>query len=244
MVTHLSQVIAIEKDVKDKAASALAHARNLLSNSGKLTGISRSYTPNEDGGAVLPSESTRVQVKVSTVLKDIQAHLASLFDVTATKDWTNCQAKADVIVDGAVLLKNVPATYLLFLEKQCAELLSFARSLPTLDAAEVWTYDNSQDCWATPPVETIRSKKIKQSKTVFEGTQHHPPQFLVWDEDVPEGRWKTIHFSGAMRASEQNAMIERIEKVQRAVKFAREEANRSTALPQEVGAAVLRYIFG
>lgn len=244
MVQHLSQCIAIEKDAKDKAASELSRATNLLGNVGKLSGIARTYTPMEDGGVVLPPESTRVQIKAASIIKDVESSLATLFDVIATKDWTNCIARADVVVDGAVLLKGVPATYLLFLEKQCAELLAFVKRIPTLDGAEVWNYDQGQDCYATAPVETIRTKKDKKSRVVFEGNQHHQPQFLVWDEDVPEGRWKTIKYSGAMQQSEVNAMIARIEKLQRAVKFAREEANRTTTQQQEVGAAILQYIFG
>jgi len=243
-MSHLSQVIAIEKDTKDKAAQELARVQGLFGNRGLLTGIARSYTPLTDGGMVLPSESTRVQVKAKHALRDVEKQLVSLFDVIATKDWTNCLAKADIVVDGTVLVKGVPATYLLFLEKQMVELLSFVKRIPILDASETWEHDKAQDCWVTPPVETIRSKKDKKSKIVFEGNQHHPPQFMVWDEDIPEGRWKTIHYSGAMQASDQNAMIERIEKLQCAVKFAREEANRTDVEQQHVGTPLLRYIFG
>jgi hypothetical protein len=242
-MAHLSQIIAVEKDVKDKAAQELARAQGIFGNKGLLTGIARSYTPLDDSGMVLPPESTRVQVKATQVLAAVQARLVALFDVVATKDWTNCVAKADVVVDNLVLLTDVPATYLLFLEKQLAELLAFIKKVPTLDSSEEWHLDASQDCWATAPVETIRSKKDKKSKVVFEGNQHHPPQFLVWDDDVPEGRWKTVHFSGAMRATDHNAIMGRIEKLQQAVKYAREEANRQETLQQRVGEVLLHYIF-
>lgn len=244
MGQYLHQIVAVEKDHKDKTSQEFTRAQSLLSNSGKLTGIARSYTPRDENGATLPSESTRVQVKAAQVVKDLQAHLASLFDVVATKDYTNCVAKANIVVDGAVLLPAVPATYILFLEKQLAELLSFVKKLPALDPAFDWKYDASQDCWVTMPTETVRTKKSKKSQTVFEGNQHHPPQFLVWDEDIPEGTWSTLHYSGAMQQSEINAIIARIEKLQKAVKFAREEANRAEVTQQHVGETVLRYVFG
>lgn len=41
-----------------------------------------------------------------------------MFDVVATQDFANCQAKADVMVEGRVLIKDAPVTHLLFLEKQ------------------------------------------------------------------------------------------------------------------------------
>ena len=240
----LHQIVAVENDHKDKACQQLSHAQGLLSNSGKLTGIARSYTPRDENGAVLPSESTRVQVKAAQIVKDLQAHLASLFDVVATKDYTNCLAKADIVVDGKALLTGVPATYILFLEKQLAELLAFVKKIPALDPARSWSHDESQDCWVSPPEESIRTKKTKKAQTVFEGNQYHKPEFLVFDEDIPEGTWSTLHYSGAMQQSEINAIITRIETLQKAVKFAREHANRQEVTQQRVGETILHYVFG
>lgn len=241
---HLSQTIAIEKDVKEKAAQALGHAQGQFGNASLLSGIERTYTPTIEGGDELPPESTRVRVNVKDELAKVKVRLSDLFDTTATKDYTNCTAKASVIVDGDVLLEAVPATYLLFLEKQLGELAAFVKRIPTLDASEKWDYDQNQDCFATPASETVRTKKEKKFMQVYAGNEHHPPQFNVWDEDVPQGRWSTIKYSGAMTVKEWNAINERIERLQRAVKFAREEANRTEAKQQSVGDPLLKYIFG
>jgi hypothetical protein len=90
----------------------------------------------------------------------------------------------------------------------------------------------------------VRTKKTKKSQTAFEGNQHHPPQFFVWDEDIPEGTWSTLHYSGAMQQEEINAIVARIEKLQKAVKFAREQANRQEVTQQQHGEDILRYVFG
>lgn len=244
MTNYLAQIIAVEADRKKDAAHELNQAQNLLGNKGPFTGITRAYTSSEEDGEPLPAESTRVQQRATQVIKGVQKYLVSLFDVVATKDYTNCVAKADITIDGKILLPAVPATYILFLEKQLAELLNFAKKLPVLDPAFSWQYDQTSDCWSTPPVETVRTKKIKKSQTVFEGNQHHAPQFLVWDEDKKAGTWSTIHYSGAMQQSEINAIIERIEKLQKAVKFAREAANRQEVTQQHMGETVLHYLFG
>lgn len=244
MSQHLSQIVSIEKDVKEKAAQALGHAQGQFGNGTLLSGIARTYTPTVDGSGDLPPESTRVRVRVKDELAKVKVRLTDLFDTTATKDFTNCTAKASVIVDGNVLLKDVPTTYILFLEKQLGELAAFVKRIPVLDASEEWDYDVAQDCWATPPSETIRTKKDKKFQQVYAGTEHHPPQFNVWDEDIPQGRWKTIKYSGAMTVKEWNDINERIERLQRAVKFAREEANRTEAKQQTVGDPLLKYIFG
>ena len=243
-MSHLSQIIAIEKDIKEKAIQARAKAESLFGQSGRYSGLSRNYTPSDDEGEKLPSESTSVQVKSHQIIADVQAALTTLFDTTATKDFANCHAKADVVVDGAVLLKDVPATYILFLEKQLAELVSFVKKIPTLDASEVWHYDTAQDCYATPPVETTRTRKVPRRFVLAEATKEHPAQVQVYQEDVISGRWRTIKFSGAMPASELNAIVARIEKVQHAVKFAREEANRAEVAQQHIGDPLLHFIFG
>ena len=103
-----------------------------------LAGISRTYQPKDEEGEQLPPESTRVQVQAEDVLRETAATLTRLFDVTATKDWANCTARADVKVDGRVLVADVPVSYLLFLEKQLTDLHTFVKKLPVLDAAESW----------------------------------------------------------------------------------------------------------
>jgi hypothetical protein len=242
-MTHLSPVIAAEKKKKEKVAQELAKAQGVLGQASNLAGISRTYRPKIDGGDQYPPESTRVRNKVKPVLKDVQTALVELFDVIATKDWTNCVAKADVVVDGKPLIKGAPTTYLLFLEKQLAEILSFVKKIPTLDAAEDWHHDDSQDCYATEPTETVRTKKIPRNHVRAEATDKHPAQVDLYMEDVPEGYWKTIKYSGAIPAKELNEVTERIEKLQHAVLFAREEANKTEVIDQRPGKSVLAYIF-
>ena len=241
---HLSQIIAVEKDIKEKAAQSRSQAEAKFGKASLLSGLSRSYTPKDDEGEQLPPESTAVQMSARHIIADVQAAMITLFDTVATKDFANCTAKASIVVDGKVLIADVPTTYILFLEKQLAELLSFVKKIPTLDASESWHYDEGQDCHRTVPVETMRTKKVFQRLTLAEATDKHPAQVQVYQEDLPVGRWKTVKYSGAMPAKELNEIIERIEKTQRAVKFAREEANRAEVKQQHCGDPVLHYIFG
>jgi hypothetical protein len=243
-MTHLSQIIAIEKDIKEKAIQSKSRAEGIFGKSSLLFGLSRNYTPKDDEGEKLPSENTSVQIKSRQIFDEVQTSLTILFDTVAIKDYANCLAKANISVDGKILLADVPATYILFLEKQLAELLIFIKKTPTLDASEVWKYDASQDCYATDPIETIRTKKIMQRFVLAEATKEHPAQVQIYQEDVPTGRWKTIKYSGAIPTKELNEIIERIEKVQQAVKFAREEANRSEVKKIQTGNPLLHYIFG
>lgn len=243
-VAKLNQIIAVEKGVKSKAHQDLTAAHHGLQKPALLAGISRTYQAKDEEGEQLPPESTRVQVKAEDVLRETAKTLTRLFDVTATKDWANCAARADVTVDGRVLVSDVPVAYLLFLEKQLTDINTFVRKLPVLDASESWTQDPSTDAWKTEAVRTLRTKKVPRNHVKAEATEKHPAQVEVYYEDIPVGYWTTVKFSGALPARRINELLERVEKLQQAVKFAREEANGAEVTDQRVGDAVFGYLFG
>src|SRR5437868_6044500 len=147
-MAKLNQIIAVEKGIKSRSFQELTEAHHALQKPALLAGIARTYRPKDEEGEQFPPESTRVQIKAQEIIRQTAEVLTKLFDVTATKDWANTRARADVVVDGVTLLGQVPATYLLFLEKQLVDLQTFVKKLPTLDAAETWTFDPSADSWA------------------------------------------------------------------------------------------------
>ena len=243
-VPKLNQIIAVEKGVKSKSFADLTDAHHAVQKTGPLAGISRSYQPKDEEGEQLPPESTRVQLKAEEILRAVAGSLTRLFDVTATKDWSNLTARADIVVDGQTIAREVPVTYLLFLEKQLVDLHTFVKKLPVLDAAESWTRDDSTDSWKTDPVRTIRTKKVPRNHVKAEATEKHPAQVDVYYEDVAVGYWTTVKFSGALPAKRVNDILDRVLKLQTAVKFAREEANNVEVVDQRVGGAVFGYLFG
>lgn len=239
----LNQVIAIEKGTKSRSLQELTEAHHALQKPAILSGISRTYRPKDEEGEQLPPESTKVQIKAEDIIRQTSETLTKLFDVVATKDWANCKAKANVVVDGQVLLSEVPATYLLFLEKQLVDIHTFIKKLPVLDPSETWTFDPSADCWATEPVSTVKTKKIPRNHVKAEATDKHPAQVEVYYEDVVVGNWRTVKFSGALPAQRVNELLARVERLQEAVKFAREEANDLGVDEQKVGDKIFRYLF-
>jgi len=244
MAAKLNQIIAIEKGVKSTAFQELTDAHHQLQKPTLLSGISRTYQPKDEEGEQFPPEFTRVQVTADQVVKDTAKILTKLFDVTATKDWANCTAKADIIVDGQTLLRDVPSTYLLFLEKQLVDLHTFVKKLPTLDPAETWNFDSSSDSYVTEPVQTAKTKKVPRNHVKAEATEKHPAQVEVFHEDVVVGYWKTLKFSGALPATRVKELLERVDKLTQAVKFAREEANNLETTEKKTGDALLGYLFG
>lgn len=242
MPTKLNQVIAIEKGVKSTSAQEIAQAQQVLQKAQMLSGISRVYQSKDEEGEQFPPEFARVQVSTETVLRDVAKTLTKLFDITAIKDWANTEAAADIVVDGKALVTGVPATYLLFLEKQFDELLAFIKKLPALDAAETWTFDTASDCYVTELVQTVKTKKIPRNHVKAEATEKHPAQVEVYYEDVVVGHWKTLKFSGALSATRIKEIAVRVEKLQQSVKYAREEANAKETVDKKIGDALFGYL--
>src|SRR5262245_27207323 len=114
-MAKLNQILAIEKGLKTRVYAEFTELHPATQTPGLMNGFHKSYQPRDEDGETYPPESQKVQHNAADVLDRVAAILTELFDITATKDWSNCQAKADVVIDGRTLAKDVPAPYLLFL---------------------------------------------------------------------------------------------------------------------------------
>lgn len=242
-MTKLNQIIAVEKGVKSATTRELTAVYRTLGKPALLQGITRDYKPNNDEGERLPSERTKVQTTADKALDAAAETLTRLFDVTATKDFGNQGASADVVVDGNVLVANAPVPFLLFLEKQLTDLHTFVQGLPVLDPSESWVYDENSGSFRTEVSQTTRTKKIPRNHVKAEATDRHPAQVELYYEDVVVGLWSTVKFSGALPAVRVRDLVYRVEKLQEAVKFAREEANGTEIENKKVGETIFDYLF-
>lgn len=244
----LCQFIAIESSVKTRVTTELTEAHKDLQKTDLFNGHSRRYEPrNEDPssplGEKLPEENKKVVARAEAIVKLTIDRLVEHYDLAATRDYGNCEAKADVEVDGRVLLPAVPVTHLLFLEKRVDDLLTFIRKLPTLDPTENWEYNPGQDLYATAPVQTARTKKIARALVLYEATKEHPAQVKEITEDVQAGTWSTIKYSSALPLARKNELLRRTEELSKAIKFAREKANATEVEDKKVGRVLLDFIF-
>ncbi|MEL6898354.1 MAG: hypothetical protein AAFP90_19835, partial [Planctomycetota bacterium] len=224
-MTKLNQIIAVLNGKKSQTQKSLTEVHKRLQKPTLFDGISRSYQPIDEEGEKLPPETKNIQFTASEAITQARAAMVELFDLAATQDIANCQAKADIVVDGQTLLEQVPVTYLLFLEKQLVDLRTFVNTIPVLDPAEKWSFDETADCFATEPTLSNRTKKVPRSHVLYEATDKHPAQVEMYHEDVIVGQWRTVKFSGAISAQDRNEYLHRIRRLVEAIKFAREEAN-------------------
>jgi len=247
MKVKLNQIIAVEKGAKERTNKEFASIQNGLSKIEPMTGISRTYQPLTEDGEKLPPEHKYVQVNVTDQLEKIQTILCDLFDVTFTKEIGNTSAKASITVDNVVILADVPVSYLLFLEKSLAELRGVLAALPKLDPADKWEWDEQQGFYKSAEMRTARTKKTTEF-VVVQGSgvpdKGVAPQVKEVTNDVLAGYWTTVKYSATMEPTRVAELIERSDKLIRAVKFAREEANGLEIDQAKAGSAIFGYIFG
>lgn len=244
-MAKLHQILAVERDIKKTADRRVTVIYQNLGKAPLTQGVVRTYAPKDDEGEVLPPESTLVQLDAATVLEDVYDELTKLFDIEATKDVGNTIAFADVVLeDGTTLMTQVPATYLLWLEKQLEDMHTIASKLPTLDPAFSWSRSNERDCYETPAVQTFRSQKRPKVLVKAAATDKHPAQTEVYHEDETVGIWNTVRLSGALPVAEARALVDRINEVRAAVKIARSKANETEVQDQSVAFTMIEYIAG
>lgn len=244
-MAKLNQIIAIEKGIKSSTHSELSNLYKLVQKPELFNGLSKNYKKKDEEGEDLPPDNKRVQQTVQGALEKAKALQSDLMQVTARKDWTNCEAKADVVIDGKTLLEDVPVTYLLFLEKQLTDLRTFVEHLPTLDEAEAWNLDPNSGLFRTEPTQTHRTKKVAKPIVLYQATPEHPAQTQMIQEDIIAGFWIQVKQSGAMPVPEKQQLLGRIEELVRAVKQAREEANGCNELPAgDVAGKIFEYVLG
>lgn len=243
-MAKLNQVLAIEKGIKTRVYAEFTELHQATQKPALMNGFQKSYQPRDEEGETYPSEAQKVQHNAAEVLERVGHSLAELFDITATKDYANCTARADVIIDGKAIVKDVPAVYLLFLEKQLSDLHTFVGKMAELDPGSDWSTDPSTGLYKTEAATTQRTKKIQRPITLYEATKEHPAQTQLITEDVIAGQWSTIKYSGAIAPPRKKQLLARIEKLSNAVKFAREQANAAEAPDKKLGKEVFEFLFG
>lgn len=244
MATKLHQTIAVEKGIKTRVGRFVTDSYKALQKSALFEGLMRVYTKKEEDGEDFPPERQLVKMRVDDTLQDVAEQLTEYMDIVATKDFANCTATADVVVDDETLLTAVPATHLLFLEKQLVDFNTVLDNLPVLDAAFDWNKDAATGLYKSEPVATTKKAKLHKPIVLYDATEHHPAQTQMIQVDETIGTWTTVKQSGAVTVDRKKALQQKARALLKAVKFAREEANSVETVDKKVGDAIFGYLLG
>jgi hypothetical protein len=243
-VTKLNQIIAIEKGVRATSKTTIDSAHHQAQKPDLFAGLTKTYEPKEEDGVQYPPDSKKLVQRAPNLVTQIQGAFERLWDLTLTKDTTNCSAGADIVVGDTVLATDVPVTTLIWLEKQLVDLTTIISKLPVTSVEENWTWDRDNQLWRAEAVQTLSQKKIAEYITVAPATEKHPAQVVQVQKDVPQGTWTAQKLSGALSPDARDRFLVQVDLVVQAVKKAREQANMAEVIDVHMGGSILNFIFG
>lgn len=247
--TKLHELLAVETNLRGQAEACRADLRNTFekkANHFKEAVVTfRSKTEGEPDKV---EGQLGLQTTVRKELTWISEKLAKAMDAAHHIDMANTLAKSDVVLeDGTVILKEIPATSLLQLEKRVKEVQELIAAIPTLDPSKGFEPDATRGDGIYRARDDERPRTAKQFSFVVmvPPTDKHPAQVKELMNDVLTGHTITQEWSSLLTVADKGDMLDRVESLMRAVKKARARANEMEIDVREnkIGAKLLDYVF-
>ena len=191
-------------------------------------------------------DKTETQPVAETALGKIKwvlEHAVNYYDLSAQKDLTNCQAKADLIIRGNVILKDVPAITLLFIENKLKGIRNLIAQAKTLDAAKNWKRHTSQEnVWESDPNVKIVKQPIQEFIVAVQATDKHPAQVREVVKEHVRAVSTATELCGFMPTADKAKYLMRCDELIQAAKQARQTANDQEIKDVKIGQALFDYI--
>ena len=237
--------IAALGTARKRAHGAQVQLQKTGSKAEYFKGFSRTYNSSREGDAFNPaSEEKLVPLVAQEVLSRYEETMSEEWDLELTVRGGNQHARADLVVDGQVLVAQAPASWLLYMEEQLREIRKFVDGMPTLDPAVRWEPDpNATGRYRSPVQRKAVTKKVQEPVVLIPPTEHHPGQAQLVTRDVIIGQWEQTDFATALTTNRKEQLLDRIDHLATAVKEARLTAN-ATAVPRKAAArSLFQHIF-
>jgi hypothetical protein len=246
----MHELLAVETDIVGRANSILEETADVFRQKSVefYSGYSKKYTPFEEGDKDLVADENKELVDtVPDKIVYTLGMLKSEYDFLAQKEATNQVAKADLQVNGAVIAKDLPATFLLAMEKRLAKLRAVISLAPTLPTGFVWVKDdkNRPFVWKlSEMLRTFRTKKIKKPISLAKATQQHPEQVQLMDDTIVIGHYDEMKWDSRLTSQQKHELLGRVDTLLTEVRKAVRRANDVEASTTQVGEAFTKYILG
>lgn len=248
-MSKLHEILAVEADLQGTAEKVRTECVNTFTKKANLFNggnrvlkmFSEDRKNEEDGGRVDQPLNTTVDDKISYII-DSQI---KYFDCLAQKESTNQVAKADLVLDGVVVAKDLPATLLLGLESRLKTIRGVFEAVPTLDPSVHWDEapEHGKGIWkSSEPEVTRREEKVTKPVVLYPATDKHPAQVKESVENQTVGLYYTMKFSGMITSAKKSDYLARIDTLIQAVKQARQRANSTEVVKTTIGKQLFDYI--
>lgn len=245
-MTKQHELLAVEADVQGQYKTITAETRKVFKNDHMFKGFIKTLTMfDEKDSALNAEERSPIATTVNERLDYTGKAISRYLDVVLQKEATNQKAVADIVIDGTVIAKDVPATFLLGLENKLREIRVLYENIPTLDMSMEWEQaaDLGKDIWRQKyPEEALKTKKQFQHQILVEPTEHHPAQIEKWEEQVPVGKYVKKNWCSMITSTRKAELLGNIDKLSSAVKKARQRANSTEVEKTNIGNKLMLFI--
>lgn len=249
MAKQLSEILSVEPDLRKASESILAETGEVFTKKHHhFLGMLKMFESNNEKDLPKPPESN--QQIVTTVRDKLDwtfENLIKSWDGSFQIATANQEAKGDIIVGEKVLAKDVPATFLLEMERNILpKLRSVLLNIPTHDPSRIWNPDpaKGKNIFQADDKVTFRTQKVRKHVVVVPPTEKHPAQIDVQDVDVEVGRMVTKEWSGMYTPAAKAELLTRFDDLHRAIKMARQRANKVEVKKGNIAKTLTDFILG
>ena len=206
-----------------------------------LNMFSEDRKPEEEGA----EQRTELVTTVPDKLDYMSNSHIKYFDALLQQEATNQLAKADLIIDGQTIATDLPATFLLSMEKRLKSLRNVYASVPTLDPGIEWVEDEAagKGIYKTSnPERTQKQEKAMKHQVLVPPTEHHPAQIEKWAENIVVGTYSIVRQSSMVTPAQKSEWLGKIDTLIREVKKARQRANSTEVVKEKIGQKLFDFI--
>lgn len=252
----LYEVLAVEGDAQGRAVKLVAETKATLSNKenlfkGHIRNL-RLFDQNAERMTEIDTiqKKDKTEIKVESTVPDSMNYLGCIlsdyWDVMYQKEATNQVAKADIVMDGVTLLKDVPVTFLLCMENRLKDLRPVLEAIPTLAPGVQWKLDEGYGrfIYTSPEITDMKTKEDTEYRIIVQPTDKHPAQVVPVKTQFNIGAFTRTDWSGMISSAEKARLLEQFDKLAKAIKEARQRANAVDVITTKVGDTLIRTLLG
>ena len=241
-MSKLYRHLGLESEKKTLAIKMMAETLRVFKGADLFYGRFKKYTPLAENGEPLPEERKELVTTVNERLAWNAKSVIEMIDNMAVKDKANQEAVSTIKIGNAEI-RDLPATFLLAMEKKLREIRSVYDACPTLDMSVQWAKSQeNKDKYVNGPIKTYRTAKVTKGVELSKATDKHQAQVEKVVEDVTIGTYETTTYSGALHPEQKARYLARIDQLIEIFKSARMEANSVEIKKVEVGKAIFDFI--
>jgi hypothetical protein len=244
---QLSEILAIEQDKKQKLHSTIGQLIQLFTKKESLLeGYKKTFINAKDaksGGEPQILETREVAYTLKQALEAALLAIECGIDHAVSKEESlaNSVARTDLFI-GDAYLGNFSAPALQALETILHRVKEMYLVLPTLDATQTWEKAEGEGIWKSLGERKIKTQKMPRVIVKYEATPEHPAQTEIVYVEEEIGHFITTYYSGKIKQSQKNKILERLDIIIDAIKIAKARIYSAPVQKKQIGSLLFNFL--